>query len=77
MIAMNWSGDLDCGGKRSATPLLMPSESGVALRLPPQSKTSSAGFGRGFLHCLEFYACQRARHKRRTAVRPGPQRARL
>jgi len=29
---------LDCGGKRSATPLLRRSESGVALRLPPQSK---------------------------------------
>jgi len=30
---------LDCGGKRSATPLLLRSESGVALRLPPQSKS--------------------------------------
>jgi len=30
--------NLDCGGKRSATPLLLRSESGVALRLPPQSK---------------------------------------
>jgi len=30
---------LDCGGKRSATPLFRRSESGVALRLPPQSKS--------------------------------------
>jgi len=29
---------LDCGGKRSATRLFLRSESGVALRLPPQSK---------------------------------------
>jgi len=30
---------LDCGGKRSATPLFLWSESGVASDLPPQSKT--------------------------------------
>jgi len=29
---------LDCGGKRSATPLSDRRKSGVALRLPPQSK---------------------------------------
>jgi len=29
---------LDCGGKRSATPLSDHRKSGVALRLPPQSK---------------------------------------
>jgi len=32
---------LDCGGKRSATPLFRRFESGVALRLPPQSKNRS------------------------------------
>ena len=31
---------LDCGGKRSATPLSDRRKSGVALRLPPQSKTA-------------------------------------
>jgi len=30
---------LDCGGKRSATPISDGIKSGVALRLPPQSKT--------------------------------------
>ena len=39
MIAMNWPVNLDCGGKRSATPLSDRRKSGVALRLPPQSKS--------------------------------------
>jgi hypothetical protein len=37
---------LDCGGKRSATPLFdrqQPCQSGVALRFPPQSKTPGYG----------------------------------
>jgi len=30
---------LDCGGKRSATPLSDRTNSGIALHLPPQSKS--------------------------------------
>jgi len=38
-MTMNSSGAiLDCGGKRSATPLSDRTNSGVALHLPPQSK---------------------------------------
>jgi len=39
-MTMNSSGAiLDCGGKRSATPLSDRTNSGVALHLPPQSKS--------------------------------------
>ena len=46
---------LDCGGKRSATPLLTPSESGVALRLPPQSKRVC--YQASKLYCLGLICC--------------------
>ena len=35
---------MDCGGKCSAMPLFVRSESGVALRLPPQSKMAPDEF---------------------------------
>jgi len=35
---------LDCGGKCTVTPLFVRSESGVALRLPPQSKMAPDEF---------------------------------
>jgi len=39
-MTMNSSGAiLDCGGKRSATPLSDRTNSGVTVHLPPQSKT--------------------------------------
>ena len=73
---------LDCGGKRSATPLWdRPSrcQSGVALRFPPQSKTLRLRLRRAtglasptITHTTKGHLCGvAAQAERRTPVRPA------
>jgi len=63
---------MECGGKRSATPLLPRHESGVALRLPPHSIESRSGFyPTGSKWNFKVMACRASRNRQTGGLTHG------